>query len=208
MVHAVMVFAPAGLKDMWSKTMRSARVSSREFSYQILSMDDWKRYRQALLLDDELKGEMNGVLIILDESHNMRNDEDSKRESRLRHRRIDQAVKKGARILLLTATPYSRDVEDINNQLKLLPLHLVKGEFFESNKSWRIHNPKELAELAPCTVLTAPTVIKNFSHIDINGRRYVEFGNDRRLFFPEKIHLKTIKYANAYNSISERTKAE
>jgi superfamily II DNA or RNA helicase len=199
-VHSVMVIAPAGLKDMWSKAMRSARVSSREFSYQVLSVDDWKKYRQALLLDDDLKGNLTGLLIILDESHHMRNDEDSKRESRLRHRRIDNAVKNGARSLLLTATPYSRDVADINNQLKLLPLHLVRGEFFEARKTWRVSHPKELAELAPCTVLTAPTVIKNFSHIDINGRRYVEFGNDRRLFFPEKIHLKTVQFANKYNA--------
>lgn len=199
-IHAVLVFAPAGLKDMWSKAMRSARVSSREFSYQILSVDDWRRYRQALLLDDELKGNLNGVLIILDESHHMRNDEDSKKESRLRHRRIDSAVRKGARVLLLTATPYSRDVQDINNQLKLLPLQLVKGEFFETRKPWKIHSPRELADLAPCTVLTAPTVIKHFSHTDAHGRHYVEFGSDRRLFFPEKIHLKTIKYVNSFNS--------
>jgi len=205
-IHLVMIFAPAGLKDMWSQSMRSARVSSREFSYQILSIDDWKRYRQAMLLDDELKGDLRGMLIILDESHHMRNDEDSKNEASLRHRRVEQAVKNGARILLLTATPYSRDVEDINNQLKLLPANLVKGEFFTAKKPWHIEKPRELAELAPCTVLTAPTVIRNFSHIDINGRRYVEFGKDRRLFFPEKIHLKTIKFSNIYNDFLRELK--
>lgn len=206
LIHSVMVFAPAGLKDMWSQAMRAARVSSREFSYQILSIDDWKRYRQALILDDELNGDLSGMLIILDESHHMRNDEDSKNETSLRHRRIEKAVKNHARILLLTATPYSRDVEDINNQLRLLPANPTKGEFFIANKPWQIYVPKELAELAPCTVLTAPTVIRNFSHIDINGRRYVEFGQGRRLFFPERIHLKTIQFSNSFNDFLKELK--
>lgn len=205
-IHAVIVFAPAGLKDMWANSMRQAHISSREFSYQILSVDDWKKFRQAMLLEDELSRNLSGVLIILDESHHMRNEEDTPTQTRLRHKRILQGVKAGAKILLLTATPYSRGVDDINNQLRLLPKHSVKGEFFESEKSWKVEQPGELSELAPCTVLTAPTVVKHFSRSDELGRKFVEFGNDKRLFFPEKLHLLTVQFENPFNAFFKELK--
>ncbi len=205
-VHAVIVFAPAGLKDMWSREMRAARVSSHEFSYYILSADDWKTYRDVMLLENELRGDLKDTLIILDESHHMRNDEDSARELSLRHQRIQKAIEAGAKLLMLTATPYSRGVDDINNQLRLLPQRLVRGEFFETEKSWQVVQPGELSELPPCTVLTAPTVVRHFSRGDAFGRRYVEFGNERILYFPERIHLKTIQFQNPFNDFLKELK--
>lgn len=199
LIHAVLVFAPAGLRDMWAQSMRAARISSREYSYYILSIDDWKTYRQSMLLDDELKRDLTNVLIILDESHHMRNDEDSDAQISVRHNRIRRAVAKGAKILMLTATPYSRGVEDINNQLQLLPKHSVEGMFFTSDQKWKVEQPKQLPELAPCTVLTAPTVVKYFSHRDELGHQYVEFGNGRRMYFPQRIHLRTETFQNPFN---------
>lgn len=199
-IQATLIVAPAGLRDMWASAMRSARVSSREYSYHNLSSDDWLKYRSVMLLDDELRRDLNGILIILDESHHMRNDEDSQREQTLRHERIEKAVSRGAKILLMTATPYSRGVDDINNQLGLLPRHTSTGAFFTGELKWRIDQPAELSELAPCTVLTAPTVVRHFSHVDAQGKRYVQFGALRR-YFPDRIHLKTVQYANGMNAI-------
>lgn len=206
LIQAALVFAPAGLKDMWANAMRSARISSREFSYQILSIDDWKTYRQSMLLDDELNRDLQNVLLILDESHHMRNDEDSETEASLRHSRIRRAVERGAKILMLTATPYSRGVEDINNQLQLLPKRSVTGMFFTSEQKWRIDKPSQLPETSPCTVLTAPTVVKYFSHKDELGNRYVEFGNGRRMYFPKFIHLRTQAFQNAFNDYLKELK--
>ena len=92
-IHAVIIFAPAGLKDMWAREMRAARVSSHEFSYYILSVDDWKTYRDVMLLENELRSHLKDTLIILDESHHMRNDEDSDRELNRRHQRIKKPLK-------------------------------------------------------------------------------------------------------------------
>ncbi len=199
-VQAALIVAPAGLRDMWASSMRSARISSREYSYHNLSSDDWQKYRNVMLLDDELNRDLNGVLIILDESHHMRNDEDSERERSLRHERISKAVAAGAKLLLLTATPYSRSVDDINNQLGLLPARLHTEGFFENQRTWQVERPSELSELAPCTVLTAPTVVRHFSHADDNGKRYVQFGELRR-YFPDRIHLKTIEFENPMTEI-------
>jgi len=199
-VQAALIVAPAGLRDMWSQAMRSARISSREYSYHNLSSDDWQKYRSVMLLEDELNRDLSGVLVILDESHHMRNDEDSERQQSLRHERISRAVAGGAKLLLLTATPYSRGVDDINNQLGLLPQHLYTGAFFETLKKWQVERPADLSELAPCTVLTAPTVVRHFSHSDAAGKRYVQFGALRR-YFPDRIHLKTVEYHNPMNPI-------
>lgn len=200
-IHSVIVFAPAGLRDMWQQAMRSARVSSREYSYQILSYDDWQKYRQVFLLENELRGDLGSVLIILDESHHMRNAQDSARELRLRNLRITRAVEKGAYLLLLTATPYSRSVDDINRQLELLPKSKLTGTFFETEAHFKIARPEELSELPPCTVLTAPTVVRHFSQLDAAGNRYIVFAQNRHLYFPSRIHLRTVEYKNSANEI-------
>jgi superfamily II DNA or RNA helicase len=201
LIHSVIVIAPAGLRDMWQQAMRNARVSSREYSYQILSYDDWQKYRQVLLLENELRGDLSGVLIILDESHHMRNAQDSAHELRLRNQRIISAVERGASLLLLTATPYSRSVDDINHQLKLLPKVRLSGQFFETEAHYSIARPAELSELPPCTVLTAPTVVRHFSQLDANGERYIIFSQQKRLYFPSRIHLRTVEFQNTTNRI-------
>lgn len=200
-IHSVIVVAPAGLRDMWQAAMRSARVSSREYSYQILSYDDWQKYRQVFLLENELKGDLSSVLLILDESHHMRNAQDNTRELRLRNQRVTRAVEKGAYLLLLTATPYSRSVDDINRQLELLPKTKLTGAFFETDAHFKIGRPAELSELPPCTVLTAPTVVRHFSQLDDQGNRYIVFAHDRHMYFPSRIHLRTVEYANSANGI-------
>ena len=200
-IHSVIVVAPAGLRDMWQAAMRSARVSSREYSYQILSYDDWQKYRQVFLLENELKGDLSSVLLILDESHHMRNAQDNTRELRLRNQRVTRAVEKGAYLLLLTATPYSRSVDDINRQLELLPKTKLTGAFFETEAHFKIGRPAELSELPPCTVLTAPTVVRHFSQLDASGNRYIVFAHDRHMYFPSRIHLRTIEYKNSANSV-------
>ncbi|GAB4424284.1 MAG: hypothetical protein OHK0011_04790 [Turneriella sp.] len=203
-IHSVIVIAPAGLRDMWQSAMRSARVSSREYSYQILSYDDWQKYRQVFLLENELKGDLSSVLIILDESHHMRNAQDNARELRLRNQRVTRAVEKGAYLLLMTATPYSRGVEDINRQLQLLPKTRLTSALFATEAHFKVVNPAELSELPPCTVLTAPTVVRHFSQLDAAGNRYIVFAHGVRRYFPTRIHLRTVEYHNSANEILYR----
>ncbi len=199
-IDGVIIFCPAGLRDMWQRSMRAARVSSREFSYQVLSLEDWQKSRQVHMMEEDLRNSGDRMLIILDESHHMRNEELAEKERRLRHRRIDQAVKKGAKLLLMTATPYSRGVDDINAQLNLIPNTFQTGGLFGGElTSWRVDRPSDLSTLPVCTVLNAPTVVSHFSSTDENGERYVVFSEDTRRYFPRKIHLSAIKYENPAN---------
>lgn len=195
-INSAIVLCPAGLKQMWHRILRAARVSSEEFSYYILSLDDFKKSMDVAHLLQELSHIDENTLIILDESHHMRNI-GSTENIRLSHQRILDAVNsKGAKILLMTATPYSTGVDDINAQLMLLPPCDVTGLFGGHPIYWQISAPQELSELPPVVVLTAPTVVKYYSSLDEQGNRYVLFLNNERRYFPHKLHFQNIEYIN------------
>ena len=196
-IDSAIVLCPAGLKKMWQRTMRAARISSMEFSYYILSMEDWQRYRDIPELEHELRYANEKTVIVLDESHHMRNSEDGK-QLRLQHERIIDAVRRKSKILLMTATPYSKDVKDINNQLLLLPRYVNGVNIFNDRElvHWDVTTPADLSSLQSCVVLTTPTVVSHFSYTDSKGERFVLFsGNDKR-YFPRKIHMRNIHYNN------------
>lgn len=201
-IDSVIILCPAGLKRTWQKTMRAARVSSSEFSYYILSIDDWKKSRRLFDLERELKYADNKTMIILDESHHLRNRYDGT-VLRLRNQRIQDTVNKNAKILLMTATPYSRGIEDINSQLELLPAIELERDIFgnASAVACRILKASELSELKNCVVLTTPSVVKNFSAPDEQGNRYVKFSEIDNRYFPKTIHIKNISYKNPCDEI-------
>lgn len=199
-VHSVLVFTPAGLKEMWRRTCRMARTSSAEFSYHTLSADDWNKNRQVNVLEYELSRADPETLIIIDESHHLRNEDATGGLLKLRNRRLLDAIRRGARVLLLTATPYSRHINDLNSQLRLLPRNSEnsnpsRDELFES-AHWQVNRAAEMPELPVCVVLTAPTVVRHFSQRDQNNSRYVLFSGDQKRYFPENIHLHSIQYEN------------
>ncbi|HNU92374.1 MAG TPA: helicase-related protein [Spirochaetota bacterium] len=196
-IDSAIVLCPAGLKSMWGRTMRAARISSAEFSYYIISIDDWKKYKDIGILEYELRHADEKTVIILDESHHLRN-ADKSGELRMRNRRIVDSVSRSARVLLMTATPYSRKVDDINDQLMLLP-HFQKEEGLlgmEAAIPWSVDSPGSLSEIPPGVVLTAPSVVKYFSSRDGDGNRFVLFSGNQRRFFPRRMHIRNINYSN------------
>jgi hypothetical protein len=80
---------------MWEKIMWAARVMSKQYSYYILSVEDWKKYKEIGVLEHELREADEKTVIILDESHHLRNAE-KQGEERVRHQRIRESVSKNA----------------------------------------------------------------------------------------------------------------
>ena len=205
-IDSVMVVCPAGLKEMWQRTMYASKTASEEFSYHTLSGDDVSRDGGVRVLKRLLSQLNDKTLLILDESHHLRNAEDAENEIRLRSNRIMEAVhKKSAHILLMTATPYSKSIEDVNNQLMLLPapfeeIETALGLLYHPDR-WLIESLDELSDLSPSTVLTTPDVVQYFGSIDENNNRFVEFGDSDRRFFPNRITLRTVKYQNNLDDI-------
>lgn len=197
-IDHVIVICPAGLRENWRRFMNMGRTSSAEFSYSTLSVDDPARSSALRGLEYNLSFVNEKTLILLDESHHMRNDEDGD-DLKLRYRRVFTAVHdSGARALLLTATPFSRGMEDVNAQLRLLPksTFAAHDRLLKDPTYWKASAAAELSELPPCPTLTTPTVVKHFSHDDGLGHRYVVFNKMQMRYFPHRLNLKTVAVDN------------
>ncbi len=201
-IRTVLVVCPAGMREVWSRSMRAARLSSAEFSYHTLA----RREGDSSLprLEHELRLADEETLIILDESHRLRNEATEEGDLRLSHQRIREAVReRRSKVLLLTATPYSKGIQDVRSQLALLPpptlLPTPLGMSVPAKK-WTAGKLSELPDLPPCTVLNIPDVVRHFSEQDEAGERFIRFG-EKKLYFPRRIRLITVRYPNPYDDL-------
>ncbi len=204
-IDRVIIVCPAGLRETWRRFMRAAMTSSAEFSYNTLSANDPSRNSSVRNLEYELRQITPQTLIILDESHHMRNADATEGEHTLRYSRVEKAVHEhGAQLLMLTATPFSRGINDVNNQLHLLPRSPLSGRNqlpFNEATHWSVDSSDELPELPPCGVLTTPSVVSHFSERDSAGERYVVFPEGERRYFPRRLKLRTEVYDNPLDDV-------
>ncbi len=199
--HTAIVICPAGMREVWRRWMRAAHLSSVEFSYHTLSRQDGD---SALpILEHELENVDEDTLVILDESHHLRNEDGNNGDLRLSNERVQRAIRKRqGKILLLTATPYGKNINEVQSQLNLLPpprqpVNTALGLLVDS-QVWRVSALKELTDLPPCTVLNTPDVVHHFGEQDANGERFVRFGTEKR-YFPRRIRLETVRYENPFD---------
>lgn len=201
-IDSALVIGPAGLREVWRRVMRAARIPSIEFSYHTLRRTDGDS--NLPILEHELGLVNEQTLIILDESHRLRNETDTEGSKRLSNTRIQEAVReRGAKTLLLTATPYGKDFSEVESQLRLLPaptenFQTALGLAVETSL-WQADELADLPDLPPCTVLTTPDVVRHFGHEDEQGERFVTFSEEDRRYFPRRIRLQTVRYTNPFD---------
>ncbi|KAB2893820.1 MAG: hypothetical protein F9K28_07675 [Bacteroidetes bacterium] len=207
-ISHVLVIGPGPVEGEWKSHMLSAGIPCEYLIQQNLHFADPSRSAPLENFLRLVDYHMNDHwLIIIDESHIFRNrytevykDGELTHKEKLAFQRLKDAREKtNAKILLLTGTPYSKEIDDINYQLALLPPTTPANQLagFEdmlkkrSARSWRIRQPEELKELDEVvTVLTTPVVVKNWAKHDEAGNPYIVFGMEKR-FFP-KIALKRV----------------
>lgn len=197
---STLIICPANLQDMWKKYCIRYDLKADIMSMaKPIDVDNARYYR----------------LIIVDESHNLRNAEG------IRYRNIKALIERqDCKVLLLTATPYNKDFSDLANQLKLFiseddDLGIRPEEYIRSlggdraflqrhseifirsikafEKSPSIDDWQELMKLF--LVRRTRTFIKeNYAKTDAtNGRKYLEFNDGRKSYFPDRIP-KAIKF--------------
>lgn len=194
-----LIICPKNLVKMWQGYRERYRMRARVLSISRVQeeLPDLPRYR----------------LIILDESHNLRN-----REGK-RYKIIQEYIQKNeSRVILLSATPYNKTYLDLSNQLRLFvsedqelgirPERLLRDigetEFIRAHQcSVRSlaafeHSPypddwRELMRLYMVR-RTRSFILQNYAQLDPdNNRRYLLLANGQRSFFPNRIP-KTVRF--------------
>ena len=189
-----LIICPANLQNMWDIYIRDYDLKADVHSMaQQIEIEASKYYK----------------LIIIDESHNLRNSDGK------RYRNIKALIEHlDSKVLLLTATPYNKDYSDLSNQLRLfisedqdlgvrperyisalggdLQFQLEHADVFSrSIKAFeKSPFPEDWSDLMKqFLVRRTRTFIKdNYAKTDVtNGRKYLLLNDGTKSFFPTRI---------------------
>lgn len=198
---STLIICPANLQDMWRKYIKKYDLKAEVQSMsKPIDVDSARYYR----------------LIIVDESHNLRN------SGGIRYRNIRSLIEhQGSKVLLLTATPYNKDFSDLGSQLRLFInedqdlgirpeeyIRSIGGEREFQRKHSDIHIRSIRAfEKSPFAddwnelmklflIRRTRTFIKeNYAKTDeTNGRKYLLFPDGTKSYFPGRVP-RAVKFA-------------
>lgn len=197
--YDTLIICPKNLVKMWEDYrdvyhLAGAKVLS--VSRAIKELPKLRRYR----------------LVLIDESHNLRNRE-GKRYRAIR----DYIDHNESKVVLLTATPYNKTYLDLSSQLRLFlpedqkiavrPEQLLREmgeiEFIRQHQAdihtlaafEHSHYAADWQELMRLYMVrrTRSFIKNNYSHTGENGRKYLLFENGERSYFPER-KPQTVKF--------------
>ena len=199
--YETLIICPKNLEPMWERyrTEYGLRGAVLSISQVTRRLPDLKRYR----------------LVLIDESHNLRN-----REGR-RYKAIADYIRAcDAKVILLTATPYNKTKADLSSQLRLFidekanigirPEHYMRkrgmGEAeFESKHQCKVNSIlaieksdefddwRELIRLYMVR-RTRSFIVQHYTQADEKGRRYLPGKANTRNYFPQRLPL-SLKFA-------------
>lgn len=193
--HRTLIICPANLKTMWKK-----------YKYDFNLRAQIKK----ITMVKELKDEKRYNLVIIDESHNLRN-----REGK-RYRAIKDYIRQNdAKVILLTATPYNKSLLDLSSQLSLFidddeDLGIAPEKYINSiggedqfildhqthTRSIKAFEKSDFIEdwqdlMKQYMVRRTGTFIKNnYAGVDEDGRYYLVYEDGERSYFPKRIAKK------------------
>ena len=204
-----LIICPKNLVKMWEDYAAQYRLRARVLSVSLVSRElpNMRRYR----------------LVLIDESHNLRN-----REGK-RYKVIQDYIEKNeSKVILLSATPYNKAYTDLSNQLRLFlqedknlgvrPERLLRDigetQFFSKfqcsvqslrafEKSTYADDWRELMRLY--MVRRTRTFIQdNYAEIDpVDGRKYLTFDDGTRSYFPARVP-RTVKFSIAESDLEDQ----
>lgn len=195
-----LIVCPKNLVRMWEDHAHEYGLRAKVVSLSrvLTELPDLRRYR----------------LVVIDESHNLRN-----REGK-RYRAIHEYVRSNdSKCILLSATPYNKTYRDLSNQLRIFvdedqdlgirperllrelgevefagrhqasPRTLAAFEFSEHADDWR-----DLMRLY-LVRRTRSFIQRNYAQTDDEtGRKFLTFGDGRRSYFPTRVP-RTVRFA-------------
>ena len=207
------IICPANLIPMWKGYVKNYDLKADVYSNaKHLDYRNLKYYR----------------LIIVDESHNLRNSEGA------RYKNLKDFIQyQNSKVLLLTATPYNKEYKDLSSQLKLfLPEEYdlgIKPEAYirtlQGDREFSVkhpetfirgvgafeksYKPEDWQELMRLFLVrrTRTFIKENYALTDDSGRKYLKFSDGTKSYFPERIP-KAIKFKTVANDQFSRLYSE
>ena len=122
----VLVLVPKKLRENWTIYTRNDKLNILEkdrFRYDVLNHTDLSRYSgKSGDIDLETINWQNYDLVVIDESHNFRNNQASKNRITRYQRLMNDIIKSGVKtkVLMLSATPVNNRMNDIKNQISFI----------------------------------------------------------------------------------------
>lgn len=206
LIKTVLIFAPVATHPDWQRALDSSRLNGKVFTRNLLDLPQDKGQNQPKLFEilQHLEEADEYTYIILDEAqffaNRFRKPKDSKKrrltpQVREAFLRLEQAVKQGAYITLMTATPFVKSARDINNQLSLLPqtadavLQTRSGQYKMlmdaevGDRTWQVVEGdtyfEDFTRLPVSTIITTAYVAKHYCTPTPEGD-FIDFSGDRK----------------------------
>lgn len=205
LIDNIMVIGPKTVEQTWKREFLSAGILIKYFVLKVL---DKKGIKAVIDFEDTAITIVNQRwLVIVDESHELRNrytdrfnaKTHSKVERHAFRRLADLTAHSNTKALLLTGSPYATDLDNINNQLRLLPHTgvnrnlLTEPEFAE--RAWNVEDTNEFINLPVASQLTTPHVATYYGMQDEKGK-YITYGskeNQEHRYIP-KVRLYSLEF--------------
>ena len=193
-----LIICPKNIVDMWEGYVHKYQLHAKVISQSMVQrqLPNLRRYR----------------IVIIDESHNLRNDEGS------RYRSIKSYLEENeSKVILLSATPYNKSYVDLSNQLRLFLsddkdlgisperyIESIGGQVhFTANHTETFIRSIKAFEKSPFSddwrelmrlylVRRTRSFIKtNYAATDnANGRKYLTFSSGKKFYFPDRVPKK------------------
>ncbi|MFN8354811.1 MAG: helicase-related protein [Spirosomataceae bacterium] len=197
------VIAPPNVHSEWEKQLELRDINNDVFGITVLFNEDSEKEKdnhQIAKLKRKLDMADEFTTIIIDEVHRYKNQKvKEKTDNKVSsvYQRLTPAVSRGANILLLTATPYASNTLNVDSILYLLPHNADSTDLFKGKEAWQVNNDiNQFISLPVVTIIGLPHVLKlskERNDIDVNGRIYVKFGDEKR-YFPKQIKVIPAQY--------------
>jgi PLD-like domain/Type III restriction enzyme, res subunit/Helicase conserved C-terminal domain len=174
-IENVFILCPKIVKKEWELAFRKASIQCECITYNALDKENAEldfNLEEFINISSDVNDKW---MIIIDESHFFRNSKEKLSGfSRKSFARLTELVNNSdCKVLLLTGSPYSRSINNLNDQLLLLPYTS------EGNKRWQINSIQEYLNLPVVCQLTTPYVAKIYGQKE-DSSVFIEFGSDKK----------------------------
>ena len=182
-IENVLILCPKIVKKEWRLAFRKASIQCECITYNALDKENAEldfNLEEFINISNDVNDKW---MIIIDESHFFRNSkEKTSGFSRKSFNRLTTLVNNSdCKVLLLTGSPYSRSIDNLNDQLLLLPCSN------DGNRRWQANSIQEYLNLSVVCQLTTPYVAKMYGQKEDNNI-FIEFGNDKKYIPSVNLH--------------------